>query len=216
MAWLAAEGLPVPSYRWVEDAAAAARACAELGYPVVMKVVSPDILHKSDAGGVRLNITDDAAARAAFAALAGSAERAGARFCGAVIYPMVHDAVEAIVGLARDPQFGPVVLFGLGGIFTEVLRDVVVRVAPLDHERALAMVRALRAFPLLAGARGQAPRGLPALADLLVRVSALPFRYPELGELDLNPVFLLSRGGVIGDVRVIRRPTHEEVHREVL
>ncbi len=202
MAWLRQNGILVPEFRWAAEAAEAVRACNEIGYPVAMKVVSPQILHKSEHGGVRLNIGDDRAAEAAFGAL--SAVAAGATFCGVVIYPMVRGGLEVIVGLTRDPQFGPVVLFGIGGIYTEVLHDVALRVAPLDRPRAEAMVRSIRSFPILQGIRGQAARDLDALAQLLVKVSELPFRDRDLAELDLNPVFLLPVGAVVGDVRVIR------------
>jgi acetyltransferase len=203
MDWLQENGIPAPARRWVAGADAAVEACRQIGYPVVMKVVSPDILHKSERGGVRLNIGADGAAREAFEALRAGAE--GASFRGAVIYPMVRDALEVLVGLSRDPQFGPVIVFGLGGIYTEVLRDIVLRVAPLDRTQASSMIRAIRSFPLLGGTRGQPARDLEALADLLVKISTLPFRYPDLAELDLNPVFLPASGGaVVGDVRVIR------------
>jgi acetyltransferase len=116
---------------------------------------------------------------------------------------MISEAQEVLVGLSRDPQFGPVVAFGLGGIYTEVWQDVVLRVAPVDRAEAQAMIREIQSFPLLQGVRGQPARDLDALADLLVKVSRLPFRYPEIGEIDLNPVFLFSKGLVVGDVRVI-------------
>ena len=112
----------------------------------------------------------------------------GADFRGVVIYPLIRDTQEVLVGLSRDSQFGPVIAFGLGGIYTEVLRDVALRVAPIDRTEADAMIRSIRAFPILAGARAAAMRS-DALADLLAQVSELPFRYPEIAELDLNPVF---------------------------
>jgi acyl-CoA synthetase (NDP forming) len=203
MAWLRENGIPTPEFRCAADAETAVQGCREIGYPVVMKVVSPDILHKSERGGVKLGIADDAEARAAFEAIRQAA--AGADFRGVVIYPMVRGAQEALVGLSRDPQFGPVLAFGLGGIYTELLRDVALRVAPVDRAEADAMIRSLRAFSILAGVRGQPARDLDALADLLVQCSHLPFRYPEIAELDMNPVFLLDRGLVVGDVRVITR-----------
>ena len=202
MAWLRDEGIPVPDFRFATTREEAVHGCREIGYPVVMKVVSPDILHKSDCGGVVLNVRDDAAARAAFETTERAA--AGKDFRGAVIYPMIEDAQEVLLGLSRDPQFGPVVAFGLGGIYTEIWRDVALRVAPVDRAEAEAMIREIRSLPLLEGARGQAPRDLDTLADVLVTFSQLPFRYPEIAEIDLNPVFLLAEGLVVGDVRVIR------------
>jgi acetyltransferase len=203
MAWLRENGIPAPEFRFAVTQGEAVQGCGEIGYPVVMKVVSQQILHKSDYGGVILGIEDDQAARSAFERLEQIAKDKD--FRGAVIYPMIRDAQEVLLGISRDPQFGPVVAFGLGGIYTEVWRDVALRVAPINRAEAEAMIREIKSFPLLQGVRGQAPRDLDGLADALVNFSQLPFRYPEIGEIDLNPVFLLSKGLVVGDVRVIRK-----------
>jgi len=203
MRWLRENGIPVPEFRFAATGEEAVRGCGEIGYPVVMKVVSPDILHKSDYGGVILDIQDDRAALEAFETIRRAAE--GRNFRGVVVYPMIRDAQEVLLGISRDPQFGPVVAFGLGGIYTEVWRDIALRVAPIDRAEAEAMIREIKSFPLLQGIRGQPPRDLDALVDVLVKFSQLPFHYPEIGEVDLNPVFLFSEGLVTGDVRVIRR-----------
>jgi acetyltransferase len=202
MAWLQENGFPVPAFRFSATQEEAVHSCDEIGYPVVMKVVSPEILHKSDYGGVIVGIEDERAARSAFDTIQQAAQ--GKDFRGVIIYPLVRDAQEVLLGLSRDPQFGPVVAFGLGGIYTEVWRDLSLRVAPIDRAEAEGMIRELRSFPLLQGVRGQAQRDLDALADVLVEFSRLPFRYPKIGEVDLNPVFLLEEGLVVGDVRVIR------------
>jgi acetate---CoA ligase (ADP-forming) len=201
MAWLKENGLPVPEFRFAADLEQTVQGCREIGYPVALKVVSPRILHKSECGGVALNVRNQTAAQAAFRALQKSA--AGKDFRGVVIYPMIRDAQEVLMGISCDPQFGPVVAFGLGGIYTEALHDISLRVAPVDRDGAEAMMREIRSFPILEGARGQAPRDLDALVDTLVRFSRLPFHYPEIAEIDLNPVFLLSKGLLVGDVRVI-------------
>jgi len=203
MVWLRENGVPTPEFRFATNQKEAVRGCREIGYPVVMKVVSPEILHKSDVGGVIVNIGDDQAAMDAFEAIRRAAE--GYDLRGVIIYPLIRDAQEVLLGLSRDPQFGPVVAFGLGGIYTEVWRDVSLRVAPVNRAEAEQMIREIKSFPLLEGVRGQAGRDLDALADLLVKFSQLPFRYPGIGEVDLNPVFLLAEGLVVGDVRVIRR-----------
>jgi acyl-CoA synthetase (NDP forming) len=203
MAWLQENGIPIPDFRFAATLEAAVRGCGEIGYPVVMKVVSPEILHKSDYGGVVLNIKDDQAAQTTFEHLAQIAKDRD--FRGVVIYPMIKDAQEVLMGISRDPQFGPVVAFGLGGIYTETWRDITLRVAPIGRAEAEAMIREIKSYPLLQGVRGQEPQDLDALADTLVRFSELPFLYPEIGEIDLNPVFLLSQGMVVGDIRVIRR-----------
>jgi len=202
MAWLRENDIPVPDLCFATTEAEAVQGCREIGYPVVMKVVSPDIVHKSDCGGVILDVRDDGAALAAFETMRQAA--AGKDLRGVVIYPMIEDAQEVLLGLSRDPQFGPVVAFGLGGIYTEVWHDISLRVAPVDQAEAAAMIREIKSLPLLKGVRGQEPCDLDALADVLVNFSWLPFRYPEIGEVDLNPVFLFSKGLVVGDVRVIR------------
>jgi acyl-CoA synthetase (NDP forming) len=202
MGWLQREGIPVPTFRFVSDRATVVEACREIGYPVVMKVVSPRILHKSEYGGVALDINGDERARDAFDRMQHAA--ADKDFRGVVIYPMIVDAHEMLVGLSRDPQFGPVVACGLGGIYTEILRDISLRVAPVDHREAEAMLRELVSFPVLEGTRGRQRGDVDALADLLVTLSRLAFHYPEVAEVDLNPVFVLGDGVLVGDVRVIR------------
>jgi len=204
MAWLEENGIPVPSFRFAETTEETVRACRELGYPVAVKIVSPQILHKSDVGGVLLGVKGDEEARRAFAEL--EEVGAGRDFRGVVIYPMVDGAQEVLLGLSRDPQFGPVVAFGLGGIYTEVWQDVALRVAPIGQDEAREMVAEITSYPLLEGVRGEPRRDLDALAEVLARFSQLPFEYPGLQELDLNPVFLFEEGEglLVGDVRVIK------------
>ncbi len=206
MALLGRNGIPVPPFEFCTSRDAALAGCARLGYPVAMKVVSPQIIHKSDVGGVVLNIRDEVAAAEAWQHMEGVAR--GLDFRGVVIYPMLKAEHEVLLGLSRDPQFGPVVVFGLGGIFTEVLHDISLRVAPVDEEEALRMIQGIRGFALLQGARGRKPADLPALAQAIARLSRLPFLYPAIQEVDLNPVFLLEKGLVVGDVRILF--THEE------
>jgi acyl-CoA synthetase (NDP forming) len=200
MDWLKKLGFPVVDLRWARTVDEAADAVLGFAGPVAMKVVSPSIVHKSDAGGVILNVDGPEEAVAAFERLG---VLAGDDFRGVLVSPMVSESVEVLVGLSRDPQFGPVVACGLGGIFTEVLDDVALRVAPVELEEARAMLAELRGSAILRGARGRAPRDLDALAELLTEVSGLPFRFPTIAELDLNPVFSLERGARIGDVRVV-------------
>jgi len=202
MAWLHKNGFPVPEFRFAVTPEDAMRASSSLGYPVVMKVVSPDIIHKSELGGVITGIHTEDEVVTAFHSIE---QRVADRdFQGVIIYPMIADALEILIGLSRDPQFGPVIAFGVGGIYTEVFQDVSLRIAPLDYADADAMIREIKAFPILEGARGQPTRDLNAVAKILVNFSRLPFRYPEIEEIDLNPVFLLTKGLLVGDVRVIR------------
>jgi acyl-CoA synthetase (NDP forming) len=203
MAWLEENGMPVTPPHFAATPLQAVQAARALGYPVALKVVSPQIVHKSDWGGVQLRLRNDEEVERAFARVEWAA--AGHDFRGVVVYPMIDAVEEVLLGISLDPQFGPVVAFGLGGIFTEVWRDVTLRVAPLDHREAAIMIRELRSLPLLTGARGRPACDLDALADTLVTFSQLPFRYPEVQEIDLNPVFLLPEGLWVGDVRVIKR-----------
>jgi acyl-CoA synthetase (NDP forming) len=128
---------------------------------------------------------------------------------------MIRDALEVLLGLSTDAQFGPVVAFGLGGIYTEVFHDIALRVAPIDRQEAEGMIREIASFPLLKGARGGPQCDLDALGDVLARFSQLPFEYPWIQELDLNPVFLFAEGQglVVGDVRVIAKDNTKERHR---
>ena len=210
MAWLDKNGIPVPPFRFAETENEVLESSRELGYPVVMKIVSPQILHKSDVGGVILDVSGDEEARQVFHRLAEIGS--GRDFRGVVIYPMIEDAQEVLLGLSRDPQFGPVVAFGLGGIYTEIWQDIALRVAPIDQDEAKRMMSEIASFRLLEGVRGEPRRDLDALAEVLVRFSELPFRYPGLCEIDLNPVFLFPEGEglLVGDVRVItERADHE-------
>jgi acyl-CoA synthetase (NDP forming) len=199
MQWLAAQGIPVPPFRFAEDEFQALQACREIGYPVVMKVVSPQILHKSESGGVILSICDDEGAHNAYRSIRSRLPAA----LGVLIVPMIREGKEVLIGISCDPQFGPVVAFGLGGIYTEVWRDLSLRVAPVDLVEAREMICGISAYPILAGVRGEAASDLEALAEAIVTVSQLPFRAPEIEELDCNPVFVLPRGLLVGDVRII-------------
>ncbi len=203
MNWLRENGIPVPEYRLatsVDDAVSGSRS---IGYPVVIKVVSHDITHKSEIGGVITDIRTDDEVVAAFHSI--EQRTSEHDFQGVVIYPMITDALEILIGFSRDAQFGPVIAFGVGGIYTEVLRDISLRIAPLDYDEANAMIREIKAFPILEGTRGQPTRDLNAVAKILVDFSRLPFHYPEIVEADLNPVFVFSTGVLVGDVRVIRK-----------
>jgi len=204
---LAAYGLPLLASRVVASADAAAGAAAELGYPVVMKVLSEDIVHKVDVGGVVLGIDGDQAARAAFAAIMSqvAARCPDARIDGVLVQPMIVGAEEVILGLKRDASFGPVVLFGLGGTFVEILRDVSFGIAPVPADRVRAMVRETRAYPKLAGARGQKPRDIAGVEACIQRLSQLGVDCPQIKELDINPLLVLNEGegGFVADARIM-------------
>ncbi|MFA4912770.1 MAG: acetate--CoA ligase family protein [Burkholderiaceae bacterium] len=178
----------------VEEAVAGAQA---LGYPVVMKILSPDILHKSEIGGVLLGVQSEAAVREGFDTLMARARAAApdARIEGVLVAKQLSGGVECILGIHRDPVFGPVAMFGLGGIFVEILKDVTFRRCPFGVDVAEAMIRSVRGAPLLLGARGRAPVDIDALALMLSRLSALAVAAgPRLQSIDLNPVFAMPEG----------------------
>ncbi len=202
MDWLEAEGFPVPARRFTRTADAAVAAATSLGFPVAVKVVASGVVHKTDVGGVVLGVAKESEVRSAFVQL--SERTRGLGFRGVLVVPMVQDAVEVLIGVSRDPQFGPVVAVGIGGVAAEALHDVALRVAPIDEVDALSMLAELRGASLLGAFRGRPARDLGALASLVARVSQLPFRVPDLEELDLNPVFALEAGVLIGDVRAVR------------
>jgi len=195
---LAAAGIALPAERLVRDAEEAVAAAGAIGFPAVLKVQSPDLPHKTEAGAVALNLPDAAAVRAAHARIlaAARAHAPGARIEGVSVAPMAPPGLEVIVGLKHDRDFGPAVVVGLGGIHVEILRDVALAPAPVDADGARALLLSLRAAALFRGARGAPPADLEALAGLVARVSALGAAAgPRLAELDLNPVFVHPAGG---------------------
>jgi len=183
----------------------AVAASHEVGYPCVLKVASPDITHKSDAGGVKVGLADEHAVVAAFDAILASCREQypEARIDGVTVQDMAPPGLEVIVGMATDPQFGPVVMFGLGGVWVEVLEDVSFKVAPLTRDDARAAVGEIRAARLLDGFRGSDPVDKAALEDILLRVSEFAAATPAVREMDLNPVFAYPDGAVAVDARVI-------------
>ncbi|MBC7334818.1 MAG: acetate--CoA ligase family protein, partial [Clostridia bacterium] len=184
-------GIPTPRRRLAQDAAAAAQEAEELGFPLVMKIASPDITHKTEAGGVRLGIRDAGEAAKVYEEVMtrARAHYPGATLDGVLLEEMVEDGVEVIVGAKQDPRFGPAVTFGLGGIFVELLRDFSLRVAPLDEEEVLAMIKEIKGYPLLSGYRGEKPRDVAALAKAILAVGELASELQEeLAELDINPL----------------------------
>lgn len=198
-----AYGLPVGEWRVAADPEEAKEAAARLGFPVAAKIVSPDVIHKSDVGGVILNINDGKAVEEAYRKIRSICEAGGYRFGGVLVESMAPPGIETIIGGKRDPQFGPVVLFGLGGIFVEVFKDVSFRVAPIDREDASEMISELKALPLLKGIRGRKPSDMEALISSLVKVSEMMMKEEKIKELDLNPTLAYERGCRVVDARVI-------------
>jgi len=204
-------GIPYPPHGLAHDALEAERIAEELGYSVVLKVVSPNVVHKSDAGGVLLGLGDGASVREGFETLVKrvSSRVPGARIEGALVCQEAPEGLEVIVGALEDATFGPTVMVGMGGVFTEVLRDVSFRVAPLETRDAEEMIREIRGYPLLTGARGQAPLDVASLAELLLSVSRLVTEHSEIKELDLNPVRLYENGLLVLDARMMLKTDQE-------
>jgi acetyl coenzyme A synthetase (ADP forming)-like protein len=195
---LEAAGVPVLRTVGVRDAEEGERAADDLGYPVALKAAGPDVVHKSDVGGVQLNLASGAEVRSTYEAMAA---RLGPGMSGAVVQQMAAPGVETIVGVVQDPLFGPLVMFGLGGVATELLGDRSFRVLPLTDLDAAELVRSLRASPLLFGYRGSPRVAVDGLEDVLQRVARLAGRIPEVAELDLNPVIVSTSGAVTVDCR---------------
>jgi acyl-CoA synthetase (NDP forming) len=205
---LEAAGIATSGAHLARSADQAAALADQLGYPVVLKILSADISHKSDVGGVALNLGDAAAVRDAYERMMAAVRAAepDARIDGVSVQRQAAAGTEVIVGVTTDPQFGPVVMFGLGGVLVEVLRDVAFRLVPLEPRDAHQIVREIKGFPLLQGYRGAPPADLAALEDLVLKVSRFVEAHPEVEELDLNPVFAYPDGAVAVDARIIVSP----------
>jgi acyl-CoA synthetase (NDP forming) len=196
---LKAYGITVADYQVIHEKKELGKAIAQMGKPVALKVISSEISHKSDKGGVILNVTDPAQAGRAFEKI----KRAGGkRFSGILIQKMVTDGMEVILGAKRDPSFGPVVLFGLGGIYVELLKETSLRVAPINRSEAEEMISELKASAILRGARGRKPLDTQALVENLLRLSQLMVDFPEIEGIDINPVIVQEKGAVAVDARI--------------
>ncbi|WP_158541569.1 acetate--CoA ligase family protein [Pelagibacterium lacus] len=205
-ALLAEAGVAFAEERVAADAEAAVRAADAIGYPVVVKVLSADIAHKSEVGGVAVGLADGEAVRAAFERVTANARKAepNAVLSGVTVAKMLQGGTQTIIGAHRDPTFGPVVMFGLGGIYTEVLKDTVLRLAPVTHETALQMIREIRTFPVLDGARGQEKADLDAIADTIVAVSRfIAAQGSEVESVEINPFIALPEGGAGVDALIV-------------
>ena len=206
---LRAYGFNLPRHDLAQSADEAAKLFAEIGAgKAVMKIVSPEILHKTDAGGVVLNIDSEAKARAAYDELMTNAKRydASARIFGVMITPMLAGGVECIIGSSYDVTFGPTIMFGLGGIFVEVLKDVAFRVAPVNAPEAARMIREIKSYPLLEGVRGKKGVNIAALTEAVTKLSYMVTELKDVAEVDLNPVFATENGIDIVDARIVLHP----------
>ena len=184
---------------------AAAKLSEQFGYPVVLKVSSVDITHKSDAGGVKVNLKNKAEVENAFDAIMRSCKAAvpTARIEGISVQRMARPGIEIIMGMTKDPSFGPVLMFGLGGVFVEVLKDVAFRIVPIEKSDAEDMINEIKGKKLLEGYRGQEPADIAYLQQMLLKLSDFVNTAPEIEEIDMNPVFAYKDGAVVVDARII-------------
>src|SRR5881397_1973851 len=200
-----AYGIPVPKEGVAKSASEAAKIATDMGFPVVMKIVSPDILHKTEAGGVMVGVKTSADAEKNYATILANAKKykADAKIEGVQVQQMLADGTEVIVGSITDTSFGKLVAFGLGGVLVEVLKDITFRLAPATKQDALSMLDGIQAHEILKGVRGGEPVNRTALADVIVKVSQLVTDFPEIVELDLNPVFATRKDAIAADVRIV-------------
>ncbi len=198
-------GIPVTKFKTALTAKEAIKYADEIGYPVVLKIISPDIIHKSDAGGVMVNMENSDEVARGFKKIIENVSKYNnkAKIVGVLVQEMAQQSTEVIVGAIKDPQFGQTVMFGLGGIFVEILKDVNFRIAPLTAEDAREMITQLKAYPLLNGYRNMPSADIDALVGILCSTSRLVMENPEIKELDLNPVMAYHKGAKTVDARII-------------
>jgi len=212
---LQAYNMHIPRSEIAPDPERAAEIASQIGYPVVLKIASPDILHKTDVGGVKVGLQNAEAVRDAFELMVYRAQRyvPEARIWGCLVQEMApSDGLEVLVGMNRDPQFGPLVTFGLGGIYVETLKDVTFRIAPFSRQEAEEMIGEIRAHALLDGVRGKPAMDKDAIVEALLRMGQLVQDFPDIVELDINPLMVYPRGqGAIAiDMRLVLRDSNKE------
>jgi acyl-CoA synthetase (NDP forming) len=198
-------GIPVVEAKLARSKKEAVSISKKMGFPVVLKISSPDVIHKSDSGGVKLGLANATQVGKAYGEIILSIKKAfpKALIEGVSVQRMAPPGVEVIVGMSKDPQFGPVLMFGLGGILVEVLKDVSFRIVPVTERDAGEMIREIKGYPILEGYRGQKPASIPALEKLIVKVSQFVENNPQIKELDLNPIFAYPNKAVAVDARII-------------
>jgi len=197
--------IPVTTSKLAKNKKEAAEFAGQIGFPVVLKIVSPDIIHKSDAGGVKVNLKNAVEVKSEYRKILENAKKydSAAKIVGVLVQEMAPQSTEVIVGAIKDPQFGQTLMFGLGGIFVEILKDVTFRIVPVTQEDAYEMVTKLKAYPLLTGYRNTPPADLDAIVNVLLNTSNLVMDYPEIKELDLNPIMAYEKGAKTVDARII-------------
>jgi acyl-CoA synthetase (NDP forming) len=198
-------GIGVADTRLARTKREAISMSSDMGFPVVLKIVSPDVIHKSDAGGVKVGLKNISQVGRAYSEIMTSVKQKfpRAHIQGVAVQKMAPPGVEVIVGMSKDPQFGPVIMFGLGGVLVEVLKDVSFRIVPLTPRDAHEMVREIKGYPILCGYRGQDPADIGKLEQVILKVSDFVEQNSEIAELDLNPIFAYKDGALAVDARII-------------
>jgi len=198
-------GVPVVETRLAMNQKEAVSISQKIGFPVVLKITSPDVVHKTDSGGVRLGLRNGSEVKKAYDDISKSVKKKYPRafIHGISVQKMAPPGTEVIVGTSKDPQFGPVIMFGLGGIFVEVLKDVSFRVIPVKQKDAQEMIQEIKGFPLLRGYRGKDPANIPALVGMILKISKLVNENPQIREMELNPIFAYKNKALAVDARII-------------
>lgn len=197
-------GIPVPKYLIAYSEKEAIEAGEKLGFPLVMKIISPDIIHKSNLGGVAMNIINSLQIKKVYKNIISQVreKRPDAKINGILLYKQAPKGVEVIVGMIRDPQFGPTVMFGLGGIFVEILKDVAFRVCPVERTDIEEMLAEIEGIKMLQGYRGRPRCDVKAIIDIIMEISKLALNYSVITEIDLNPIIVYEKGAVVVDAKV--------------
>jgi len=202
-------GIPVVEARLATSKTEAVELAKKMGFPIALKIISPEVIHKSDSGGVKLGVDSAAKVGEAYTEILTAIKKhyPKAKIHGISVQKMAKPGVEVIIGMTKDAQFGPVLMFGLGGILVEVLKDVAFRIVPLNKRDAHEMIKEIKGYPVLEGYRGHDPADISFLEDLLLKVSDFVDKNPEIKELDLNPIFAYKNRAVAVDARVILEPS---------
>ena len=198
-------GIPVTKFSLAKNEDEAVRFAEKIGFPIVLKIVSPDILHKSNVGGVAVGLKDASEVEEAYERIQKNVKKCvpKAKIVGMLVQEMAPASTEVIVGATKDPQFGPALMFGLGGIFVEVLKDVTFRIAPITEDEACEMISEVKAYPLLKGYRNTPPADINAIVRILLNTSKLVMEHQEIKELDLNPILVYEKGAKTVDARIL-------------
>ena len=197
-------GIPVPKYSVVSSEEEALKIAKRLEFPLVMKIVSPDIMHKTDIGGIKMNIINSPQVKESYKNIFCNVRKnkPEARINGMLLYKQAPKGVEVIVGMIRDPQFGPTVMFGLGGIFIEILKDVTFRVCPVKRADIEEMLTEIQGIKMLQGYRGQPRCDVNAIIDIILQISRLALDYSVITEIDLNPIIVYEKGAIVVDAKI--------------